>query len=432
MSILLLANRKKKKLYPRDVNGCVLSLIAKQANNGQPPLSSTSIWSDRSKARTSYSYSNLFSNGNFANTNDWTTIGGTFAWSVLNNVAIITNLGASASAYKLYAANATTPNYISGHKYYFRAWMKSNSSSDGINASSNLGNITKNHTGSGNWEFLSVVATASADGVDDYRILNTTRTGDISANPIEIKEGMAIDLTALGLETLSLAQCNALFPFTATTATTFPRSNDCLMVNQAGTGASGFNSEVNATTGKTVYFNKLDGTDDYGAMVNAPSLDITTKEMALCATFRLSTGAGDLLLVTLSDGVPFLTAGLLYRGATTKKLNLYLNNTQIVLGDAISENVWYNVIVYRNSTGAISYYINKNSQIPVSNSFVGTINTPVFARIGARVSNSAGTTYVGFFKGDIATESIYVAPTLNIQDIIRKEMYISKDYTGVS
>ena len=238
-------------LLPRDVPGNVLSLVAKKANKGQNPIvtgaTATKVFSDQSKIRNSISYSNIAPNGNFVDTSNYTTIGSGFAWSVLNNEGIITNLSSSGSGFKLY----TAPQFsvILGHKYYAREWMKSNSSSDGIATTAPVyGAFSKNHSGSGNYELLSLIATATATGTDSIRVLNTTRTGDISANPVKIKEFMSFDLTALGLDHLSLTQCDELFSFTATSSTT-SMANDVTINNTISSVGSGFN-KVGVVNGK--------------------------------------------------------------------------------------------------------------------------------------------------------------------------------------
>lgn len=137
-------------------------------------------------------FTNRLTNGNYATTSNWSNVGNGFTWSVANNIGTLTNLGSSASGYKLYQ---TVP-VLGGHKYYFRVAMLSNSSLDGVSLSTKLVGY-KAHSGSGAFESLSVVATASADGDGECRALNTSRVGDVSANPVKVKEAILVDLTAL-------------------------------------------------------------------------------------------------------------------------------------------------------------------------------------------------------------------------------------------
>jgi hypothetical protein len=84
-----------------------------------------------------------------------------------------------------------------GHKYYFAEYMKSNYSADGmwlVDADPNSSMEKVFHDGSGNYKLLSLVFNPSGTNVM-IRILDTTRGGDISVNPVKIKQVMAIDLT---------------------------------------------------------------------------------------------------------------------------------------------------------------------------------------------------------------------------------------------
>lgn len=202
--------------------------------------------------------------------------------------------------------------------------------------------------------------------------------------------------------------------------------NDCQLVNQAGTGVSGFNSEV--INGKTVYFNKLDAVDDYGSFANTPSLDITTGEFVLACTFRIATGFG------ASAG--FLICKNLDASATTQygivfsvgRVYLHINGAARGAGEVVSENTWYHIIFYRNSVGVITSYLSKILGTPAT--YANVIVSQPHMRMGARSANAVGTTTGGLFKGDIATQSIYQYPTLNINQIIKSEMEISYPYTN--
>lgn len=569
-------------IMPKDVNGNVLSLIAKQGNNGQIPVAGTKIWSDRSKARTQYSYSNLVANGDFSNATTGYIYG-------IGSTVLVNNNELSFLADSQYDYIQPSQTLVMGKKYYFCAKVKTTSASIRVLCTDNTTFTTglKNHTGSNTYELMSGVITIPTGAVNAKFQIRDERVSGF--NTFYVKEVMAIDLTALGLETLSAEQCDALFNFTAVTntATTpitqvkynpldwaqwnipavgvtrdntgleltadssiarysyilssfkpstkygllynvvnsningnlsidlnywvfdangnlgktvgnqkfvatskssitgnnalyvavstnntaglkiklkdirvfelpvgsqiesdftnltadqlntlYPmgvnevvtaRANDCLMVNQAGNSTSGFNSEVNSVTGKTVYFNKLDGTDDYGAFANTPSLDITTNEFALACTFKAppsGTQAGYIIQKN-NDAFANIQYGIQYSG---NNLILKLNGLDISTLSLV-ENIWYNVIYYRNSDGRVKPYFNK---IEKANQIYATalVSQPNI-RIGVRSANAGGTSHTGFFKGDIATISIYQAPTLNINRIMKAEMTISCDYTGV-
>lgn len=749
-------NSSPMALMPKDVAGNVLSLIANKANKGQLPTSATKTFSDMSKIRNSINYSNLLINNNFVDTSRWEMVDGGsngFSWSVSNNEAIITNLGTNVASYKLYENDDFVA--IAGRKYYCTEWMLSNSSSDGLLILTTGTQTSKLHTGNGTYQRLSQIHTCATTGALDFRALSTVRTGDISANPVKIKEPIIVDLTALGLDHLSVAQCDELFSFTtlgvsatktrynsqdwaqwtktasagssivanssgitlnvydaytaitistackvstkygfllnvpsnnltydlindssnaftagsimvpigftgmrkivltslatiATNIITFKRNNneaslksitlkdirlfelptgsqietdftnltadelnilypmgygeavatmpnDCTLNNIGSTVTSGFNkvAVVNGkgdsvsytnilvnpdyatdTTGWTAtnvtgsvtagiltstataqfgsynqsvtnkngnrYFCKsnfkadstnaklycggqavshigdsqfhtysvlstipdatswtigavrdykasawtpiyidwimvidltantyvqaleaklgrvltvdecdrlfaftatsnsvvidtqyalsLDGTDDYGAFMNTPSLDITTNEFALACTFRLATGAGATLLLARNyDSSSVAQYGILYSGGA---ILITLNGSGRTTGITISENTWYNIIFYRNSSGVITPYLNKVSQPTAT--YATILTSQPYSRLGGRSNNTTGTAHIAYSKGDIATQNIYQAPTLDINKIIKAETNLAKLYTGVS
>jgi hypothetical protein len=129
---------------------------------------------------------NIIPNPDFSNgTSGWTFVSGLVA-NVENNELIITNMGAT-GPHKVYR-NTTSP---AGNVKYLAVEMKSSSSADGIR----IGNTenSKRHSGSGDWEKLSLVGTGSMA----IRILDSSRTGDVSSDPVRIRRVMCLDLTAL-------------------------------------------------------------------------------------------------------------------------------------------------------------------------------------------------------------------------------------------
>lgn len=421
---------------PKDVPGCVLSLIAKQANAGQIPLASTSVWADRSKVRTSYSYSNMIANGNFPDTTGWSG-GVTTTISASNNTLSATATGAAEYAAPTYTTNI--PVAI-GKKLYVRAKVRVTGASC-LAISLNMFGTTSGSVATGatisnpvqnQWYTISAVWTVAtiAGNYKPYVVESYLNSTISNGKVMEVQEIMMVTLDDIGLQTLATAQCDALFAFTATTATV-SRANDCLMLNQAGSGASGFNSEVNSNSGRTVYFNRLDGSDDFGSFANTPSLDILTGDIAVSATFRVATGGPNGYLFTRNlDLATAQQYGFYYD--TTGYIALYLNGiSRVHTGLAsIATNTWYNVIFYRNyATGVITPYLNKLAKTPAT--YVDALITQPNTRLGARSSNAGGTTQTIIYKGDIGSESIYNAPTLDISKIIKAEMNASFEYTGI-
>lgn len=135
-----------------------------------------------------YKAVNLLRNNRFTSTNGWSTVGNGFTWSVADNEATITNMGTAASGWKLYQY----PTTIVGHVYYLVAWVQTNSTSDGISMN---GTVNKYHSGSGNYERLSIRFTCNNSRFE-VRALHSTRTGDVSSSPVKTRYVMFIDLTA--------------------------------------------------------------------------------------------------------------------------------------------------------------------------------------------------------------------------------------------
>lgn len=130
---------------------------------------------------------NILENSNFVDGTNWSF---NCTYSIANNEITITNLGSSGD-YKVWKTASLYPMTV-GHLYYAQVSMLSNSSDDGILENDTL--TGDGHTGSGEYEILGV-RFAPPDTQDEIRYLNSTRSGDISANPVKIKEALLIDLT---------------------------------------------------------------------------------------------------------------------------------------------------------------------------------------------------------------------------------------------
>lgn len=130
---------------------------------------------------------NIFENSDFIDTSYWQFASG-LVYSVSNNELSITFLNSSAA--KVYK---TLP-LVSGRKYYLSEMMLSNSAANGMYVMTSEGQRIIPHSGSNTFERLSTVFEASSTSTG-IRLLNTGLAGDISSNPIKIKQAMLIDLT---------------------------------------------------------------------------------------------------------------------------------------------------------------------------------------------------------------------------------------------
>ena len=365
----------------------------------------------------SVTYSNIVSNGDFSNgTTGWSTTNAA-SQTVSNNINTVV---ASNALEYCYLSQITNIPYVSGKKLYVTAKVRV-TNSDCSQIALNMFGSTSGSQSMGAFvnsplqnQWYTLTAVWSSTGIignyKPYIIHSYANSTTANGKTMEVKEVMVIDLTTNAdvpaLETnlgrvLTVDDYARILPFTSTTRTIVADTQHALT---------------------------LDGSDDYGAFVNTPSLDITTNEFALCATFRVAVGSPlSYLIYKGLDSTGSSQYALIYNSGN---LYLYLNGASQCSFSGVSENTWYNVIFYRNSSGVITPYLNKVSKSTAT--YANVLTSQPNIRLGARSSSTAGTSHTSCFKGDKGSESIYQASTLNIQKIIRAEMTVSKNYTGVA
>lgn len=178
------------------------------------------------------SYSNFVSNGNFSNgTTGWITSGASV--SATSNTLSITGTGTDATP----RASQNIGVVVASKKIFVRALMRvTNANCTSINI-----NITPDGTGSdinassqaspvqNQWYILQGVITEGSNWTGNVLLRlrhNYADAATANGKVMEVKEVMAIDLTTLfgaGNEPTA-AQCDSLFPFTATSSTTAAQS----------------------------------------------------------------------------------------------------------------------------------------------------------------------------------------------------------------
>ena len=147
-------------------------------------------------ARTEFEMKNGVVNGDFSNgTTGWevSTITGAVA-AVANNEITLTALATQTTEIKLVYKIPTSIN----NKLYLAATMLSNSNADAVWLldTTTPNSITRlSHSGSGAYERLSKIITATNITME-FRLLDTSRSGDISSSPVKLKYATVIDLTA--------------------------------------------------------------------------------------------------------------------------------------------------------------------------------------------------------------------------------------------
>ncbi|MEY2703282.1 MAG: hypothetical protein RLY43_1921, partial [Bacteroidota bacterium] len=405
---------KPQELLPHMVSSNVLSLQANKANNGNVPSISTDVWKDMSKSRTSYNYSNKITNGDFSIDSDADGVSNN--WAVINSPVCTNSNSEQTIENTTGTLNKRVEQYfttISGHKYIllFQGRIISGAgayitlySGTGINIS----NFTSEYT-----RYSMVLTSSSTSGVVQFGV--NANTGKIS-----IKNAIVIDLTALGLQDLSTAQCDELFAFTATTGVA-SRANDALLLNQAKNGTTSGFIISETINGKTIYQNRFDGTDDYANIVSTASLDITTNELVIAKTFRIPTGATTKWIVSKTEDTALETQYGLKYNATNGNIELWLEGyiRATTIAGSIVVDTWYQVVFYRNSAGLISVY--QNQLAHPSSSYIGNLTSRPNLRIGARSSNAGGTTSTDYQKMDIGVLDIYSDTAIDMTKILKAE-----------
>lgn len=323
-------------------------------------------------------YDSYSPNGDFSNgITGYTPITG-LGYSIALNEMTITNLTADAAAYKLIYRTA---GVTIGKRYYSRVIMKTNSNLDGLTIAGNSGSVTVKHSGGNNYELLSAIGTASATGIGDFRPLATSRTGDISANPIKIKEFIIINLTdnpqiqaletALGRQ-LTALECDRIFPFVATTGTTLVSARPYLAT---------------------------EGLDSLGTIANNPSVDIVgTGSFAYATGFitptTIVTGA---LYFDGNNGSVLADRKICPILNSDGSLTLTLEGTSITLSSAgtIKPNTYCDVRIIRD-LGVLKCTINGLETYSVANTT--NLVTKTHKRLFAITTNVGGTTHGTYLK----------------------------------
>jgi hypothetical protein len=185
-------------------------------------------------------------------------------------------------------------------------------------------------------------------------------------------------------------------------------------------GTSGWNTSSSLTP----YLN-FDGINDRCNLPNNSSLDITTNEFALAATFRVKSTESNAWILSRNLSTSTVQYGLHYYGAANN-IGVSLNSLSQRSSINVSINIWYNVIFYRSSAGVIYPFLNNIAQSTVN--YATALTSMPNTTIGARSTNDLGTAFTANLLFDLGTLTIYHAPKLNITNIRNAEKQISKSY----
>ena len=405
---------------------------ARRAVSNSPPTNSplTPAWEDLMGNSYNVTLTNyLGTDGNFGSDSNsdgvadgWVKSGSPTGLSVSNNVQSFTPV-AQYNGIRY----AITP--VTNNKYYACAFVKTTHANaikltlqDG-GLPTTGGNI---HTGSGNWEFLSVgivTATSTTNGVV-YCLENLT-TG---FSEVQMKQFHVINLTdafGAGFEPTSKTWLdyymqlyfanNGYF----TTSNSIQYDNRAININMAGTTSSG----VDVTTDPSRPAWVLDGTDDHFRLPNSTNLNIISYPIAVFGTFRINSGAGSGYIFSKNlDSSNNVQYGLNWQ--TSNYCAGLVGGTQQVTGTNNSVNIgtWYNVgFIYDGIT--VKLYVNgslANTNLTPTAEAIPFTNRPNVA-IGRR---EAGV----YLKANLATVTVYAGAKCNERNILRAEKAISKVY----
>jgi hypothetical protein len=193
------------------------------------------------------------------------------------------------------------------------------------------------------------------------------------------------------------------------------KGNDITWNNFAGSATSGLVIE----NGKV--FRRLDGTDDFGSMVNTASIDITTAPLAIFFTVRIPTIAiGFMYLFSKNiDASANEQYGLLFNN-TTNKFMAYLEGEERGISEIITKDVFVN-IGYIWDGAATKHYRNLITG-GTNGAYSGSLTSRPNTRIGRRETAST------HFKGDLATLAIYSGAKATEANILKAEKALSKGY----
>lgn len=199
--------------------------------------------------------------------------------------------------------------------------------------------------------------------------------------------------------------------------------NNATPTNMAGTTVSGVD-----TTDSSKPFWVLDGTDDFFNLVNTASVDITASPLAVFATIRADVGAGNGYIICKNvDSSTNMQYGI-HRDGTNSNLNIYLEGLgrKNTTSNTVPSATWFNVGFIWDGTN-VKAYINC-IQSGTAGSYSGALTGRANAQIGCR--SGAGATKATFFRGNIATASIYTGAKATESNVLKAEKAISKAYIG--
>jgi hypothetical protein len=329
------------------------------------------------------SYTNLVTNGDFSQgTTGWSGTASTL--SATNNILSVNGNGSGANPSATQTFQGRTRD---GSRWFIEKKARvTNSVCASIrfviagDSTSIISNPVQNQ-----WYNILSIVTIPNDGAAFINDLQHRYADATTANGkvMEVQEAMAINLTdnplvqyleaQLGRQ-LTVAECDYLFTFTASTA---------------------------SLKAKTVPFLKFDGTNDYG-IANHPSLDITgTGDFAIECVFKTDASLANGYILYSGNGTSFLAYGMYAYFDGKLEINCQ-NSGQLVNNSlpCLTANSLYTLLYYRKS-GVLKCRLNKVQNFNAANAN-SLISSPYF-RVGAKTSNgTAHDSFANIFLGHLS------------------------------
>jgi hypothetical protein len=218
--------------------------------------------------------------------------------------------------------------------------------------------------------------------------------------------------TGLGLPTNS--------PLTSPWVDLSGLANNATPESMAGTTASGV--DITDPIKPTWVF---DGTSDHFTLTDTASLDITSAPLAIFVTIKVDptmSGTGYIVCKNLNASTN-IQYGLSYF-VTNTQIGLYLEGAsrKTSTTGSVPANTWYNVgFIWDGSN--VKAFVN-GVQSATTGTFSGTLTSQPNMRIGRRETPSS------YYKGSIATLTIYAGVKATEANILKAERAISRAYIG--
>ena len=420
-NVILSGAQKTREQLVKSAGG-VLYLDARKADGSGLPANSplTSPWADLTKPTNNVAMTNFVGDagnmidGNSDDKADGWSVNNANAVSCVNNIQTFIVTGQN-------GALAIVPTIVNTHKYYTCAYTKTDSSDVQLRTVTNVASITVDHSGSNTFEFLSLLTTATGDGININQIRDR-RASDWTN--IEVKLFHMFDLTAL-FGAGSEPNQEFMDKYIKTYIDSYGYLNgenvnfiNAVPINFAGTTSSGYNENAS----KPAF--TLDGTDDVFHMLDSTELDITAVPIAVFAVIKApATLQEGYIFSKALDAIGNVQYGLLLNADGS--LSAVLEGSAVLSTSAgiVVANTHYSVGLLADGTNVI-IYVDRASA--ASTAFSSALTTRGNVRVGA-LASGAGVSNT-FFKGSIATLTVYSGTKCTASKVLEAEKLISKAY----